>query len=225
MHRPIPTRTSLAIAAVLVAATAVVLASPHKARSFSLVPSYLPAVLRSGAYQPPPTAAPAQTPSTVPATAESPTVEPPTVEPPTVEPPTAKPPESPAPPPLDTTGVPIVVMRGPVDPAAWTVDAFAIQKVAIEGDHLLIIGLYGGGCRTHDFNLVTSGLFMESNPVQADLLLTHDGHGDLCEALMMARRVFDLGPLKRTYQHAYPNAPGPIILRLRDWTEPIRYEF
>jgi hypothetical protein len=215
MQLPIPTRVSLAITAILVAATAVVLASPHRARSFSLMPSYLPAVLRSGAYQPPPTAAPALTPSTVPAT----------TEPPTAEPPTAKPPESPTAPPLETTAVPIVVMRGPVDPAAWTVDAYAIEKVAIDGDHLVIIVRYGGGCRTHDFHLVTSMLFMESNPVQSDLLLTHDDHGDLCEALITVKRVFNLGPLKRTYQHAYPNAPGPIILRLRGWTEPVRYEF
>lgn len=215
MHLPIPTRASLAIAAVLVAVTAVILDSPHRARSFSLMPSYLPAVLRSGAYQLPPTAAPALTPSTVPATAE----------PPTAEPPTAEPSVSPTPPPLKTTAVPIVVMRGPVDPAVWTVDGYAIEKVAIDGDYLLIIVRYSGGCRTHDFHLVTSGLFMESNPVQSDLLLTHDDHGDLCEALLAAKLIFDLGPLKRTYQHAYPNAPGPIILRLRDWTEPVRYEF
>jgi hypothetical protein len=215
MRLTIPARTTVAIAAVLISATALALASPHIARSFSPMPAYLPAVHHGESDQPPPSATPARTPSTVPASAE----------PPTVEPPTAEPPETSTPQRPETTAVPIVVMHGPVDPAAWTVDAYTIQKVAIEGDRLAITVRHGGGCRTHDFHLVTSRLFMESNPVQSDLLLTHDGHGDLCRALITAELVFDLGPLKRTYQHVYPNAPGPIILRLRDWSEPVRYEF
>lgn len=215
MRLHLPARSALLIAAVLLAAFTTALATPDVARSLSWPAAYLPAVHRGAPYQPPPSATPARTPSTVPASAE----------PPTVEPATPGPPETSTPPHPETTAVPVVVMSGPVDPAVWTVDAYTIQKVAIEGDRLAVTVRHGGGCRTHDFHLVGSRLFMESNPVQSDLLLTHDGHGDLCRALVIAELVLDLGPLKRTYQHAYPNAPGQIILRLRDWTEPVRYEF
>jgi hypothetical protein len=66
---------------------------------------------------------------------------------------------------------------------------------------------------------------MESFPLQVDLLLSHDGHGDLCRALITREVAFDLAPLERTAQEGAPDSSGTLILRLRGWADPIRYDY
>jgi len=143
----------------------------------------------------------------------------PTTEPATAEPyPTATPASY-------GSGLPIVVQKSPVDPADWVVDPLTIQDVQIAGDRLTLSVRHGGGCRTHDNYLVAAKTFMESNPVQSDVLLTHDAHGDLCRALIHRDLAFDLGPLKRAFQEAYGQVEGTIVLRIRGWDRPVSYDF
>lgn len=174
---------------------------------------------RSGLDQPPATATrePTHRPPSPTATL-SPTVTPwPTVTPS----PTATPDPDPAAP-----AAPIVIVRGPVDPADWVVDPLTVQDVRIADDRLTVRARHGGGCRGHDFYLVAAKTFMESNPVQSDVLLTHDAHGDLCRAIVAADLVFDLGPLKRAWEEAYgQSGGGTIILRIRGWDPPVTYTF
>lgn len=117
----------------------------------------------------------------------------------------------------------ILVIPEAIDPADWPADPVTIREARLEGSLLKLAVRFGGGCQPHDFGLVASSLFMESNPVQADLLLTHDAHGDMCRALLYRDLVFDLRPLRRAYEAAYPGSPGPIILRLRGWLDPLSY--
>lgn len=117
----------------------------------------------------------------------------------------------------------IVVIPDGIDPADWPADPFAIREAAVEGPRLKLSVRFGGGCRPHDFGLVASSLFMESHPVQANLLLTHDAHGDMCRALLYRDLVFDLRPLRAAYEAAYPGSPGPVLLRLRGWNGLITY--
>lgn len=84
----------------------------------------------------------------------------------------------------------------------------------IENDTLILTVSYGGGCETHDFTLVTDGSFMESDPVQLVVTLTHDANDDPCQAYLTNRYAFDLGFIKTLYQEAYRTDEGSIILHL-----------
>lgn len=66
-------------------------------------------------------------------------------------------------------------------------------------------------------NLLHITIFLESLPVKADVLLTHNANNDLCEALILQELKFDLSPLKEEYQTSYSDETnGSIIIRLRD---------
>ena len=90
----------------------------------------------------------------------------------------------------------------------------------IENDTLTLTVSYSGGCEVHDFTLVTDGGFMESDPVQLVVTLTHDANDDPCEAYPTERYVFDLQPIRTLYQEAYGTDEGSIILLLRHLGDP-----
>ena len=61
-------------------------------------------------------------------------------------------------------------------------DPYEVNSAAIDGHRLTIEVSYSGGCRRHDFTLVISKSFRESDLVQLPAALTHDANGDTCEA-------------------------------------------
>ena len=66
--------------------------------------------------------------------------------------------------------------------------------------------------------------FMESNPVQVNIVLSHENNDDPCDAWITEGMVFNLLPLKKAYQGQY-SASGKIILNLEGWEEKITYKF
>jgi len=108
---------------------------------------------------------------------------------------------------------PIVLASG-THPEDYDMDFYWIEDVTIEADTLFFSVSYSGGCREHEFALVAWSYFMESYPVQAGLLLSHNSHGDPCEAHIFEEMEFDLTPLKEEYQAAYHEETGTIILRI-----------
>lgn len=84
-------------------------------------------------------------------------------------------------------------------------DQATIDSASIGGD-ILLLYMSHGGCTRHTFELLASGVFLESYPVQVPALLAHDGKGEQCRAMRRPIVRFDLTALKRTYQKAY----GPI---------------
>ena len=101
----------------------------------------------------------------------------------------------------------------------WGADAYKLHVATITDDMLTITVSYGGGCADHDFTLVTSGAFMESDPVQLEVFAAHDAHGDRCRAYLTETYGFDLTPIKTLYQEAYREDAGTIVLLLRDASE------
>lgn len=97
---------------------------------------------------------------------------------------------------------------------AYELETDGAQAPVIEDDTLTLTVSYGGGCETHDFTLVTDGSFMESDPVQLAVTLTHDANDDPCEAYPTNRYVFDLASIKTLYQEAYRTDEGSMILHL-----------
>ncbi|MBW2264417.1 MAG: hypothetical protein JRG91_20825, partial [Deltaproteobacteria bacterium] len=89
---------------------------------------------------------------------------------------------------------------------------YDFESVSIDGDDILITISYGGGCEDHHFRLCWDGSFMESHPVQVDLELIHDGHGDACLAYITSTHRFSLVPLKEAWFEAYGTDTGTIMI-------------
>lgn len=94
-------------------------------------------------------------------------------------------------------------------------DVLEIASARAEGGILTVEVRYGGGCTSHDVDAVAWTGWMESNPVQVGVALTHDAHGDACKALVTRSLAFDLEPLRRAYQKAYGSGPATLSLRVR----------
>lgn len=103
-------------------------------------------------------------------------------------------------------------------------NSYTINSVKINRDILTIEVQYGGGCKEHVFSLFGSPAFMKSNPVQIDVMLSHNANNDMCKALITEELSFDLSPLKELWQENYGES-GTIIISLDGFDEVISYEF
>ncbi len=106
-------------------------------------------------------------------------------------------------------------------------DAYEIVGIgpAIKGDVLFMEVAYSGGCEDHDFGFCWDGSFLESNPVQVNVVIPHDGHDDACEAYPTEALQFDLSNLKQAWQDAYQQDSGTIMINLEGWQAPVQYIF
>ena len=108
-----------------------------------------------------------------------------------------------------------VIVDFDTQPASWTQDPFQIQEAVVHGHTLQIQVSYGGGCRAHDLKTVAWGGWMESDPVQVSLFLSHEDFDDPCDAWITRDLSVDLVPLKIAYQASYGVAePGKTTLVL-----------
>ncbi len=108
----------------------------------------------------------------------------------------------------------------------WGDDPYVVNSAAIDGHLLTIVVSFSGGCRRHDFTLVISETFRESNPVQLPAVLAHDANGDTCEAYPTESRVFDLAPVRTRYQQFYGPGPGQVALHIAGVSgDDLLYEF
>ncbi|HVJ15666.1 MAG TPA: hypothetical protein VM686_09495 [Polyangiaceae bacterium] len=88
-------------------------------------------------------------------------------------------------------------------------DPFDYQRHRYNGDLLEIEIAHGGGCADHEYSLCYTH-FLESSPVQTELILLHDANGDTCEAYLTATLTFDLSPLAAKYEAGYQTDGGLI---------------
>lgn len=77
-------------------------------------------------------------------------------------------------------------------------DPIDVQFAYIDGDSVFIDATHSTGCAWHNY-AVCYDYFMESYPVQNNLRLIHDAHGNDCEALASVQLQFDLRPLATAY--------------------------
>src|SRR5690606_33777216 len=87
-----------------------------------------------------------------------------------------------------------------------------ITKAEIDNNLVTLEVSYAGGCKPHEFNLIVSSLFMESNPVQTESILSHVTE-DTCEALVTEKLTFDLLPIREFYQRIYGPGAGSINIQ------------
>ncbi len=117
-----------------------------------------------------------------------------------------------------------------LDPSDWKTDLLEIGEAVIAADALRLTVTYGGGCEPHTFAFVVSSDLvqrLESDqgpPVETDVLLAHDAHGDQCERLVKDTLVADLTALKQAYQTAFQATSGAVVM-IFDAETHVRYEF
>lgn len=97
---------------------------------------------------------------------------------------------------------------------------FTIKSAAVKEDFLTVTVEYSGGCETHNFNLISRGMYMKSMPPQLPIMLDHDNNGDACREVKSEKLVFDLKPAR------YGNeTSGEVHLRLDGWDEKLIYKY
>lgn len=104
-------------------------------------------------------------------------------------------------------------------PAEWPRDSYSLGEINVAGQQLTTTATYGGGCEVHTFDLVAWGGWLESNPVQVEVLITHEDHDDMCDALPTVELYYSLRPIVEAYEEAYgPGEAGSrtLILRIAD---------
>lgn len=97
-------------------------------------------------------------------------------------------------------------------------DAYTLRSTSVYGSVLEIVLTYSGGCKEHEFNLMTTGAIMKSMPPQMEIMLYHKGNEDFCRALVTDTVRFDLGAIK-------PEGSGSLILRLQHYNDRIVYNY
>lgn len=75
-------------------------------------------------------------------------------------------------------------------------EPFAAISHTLTGDCLYLKYTYSGGCQEHDIDLYWSGDWAETVPPMTHLYLSHNGHGDGCEAIKSGKKGFDLKELR-----------------------------
>ena len=104
-------------------------------------------------------------------------------------------------------------------------DSYDIRDIRIKNDSVLIDIGYTGGCTTHFFSLLSEEQFLESYPVQINIVLAHNDKNDNCDAYIMKTLLFDLTKLKEKWQIEYQNESGTIMINLENYDESIIYHF
>ena len=111
------------------------------------------------------------------------------------------------------------VIIGDVDNKFGTDPGFGIETATLTGDTLTLnLGFSNCGPQNENFTLVASESFLESFPVQLEVLLRHSRITP-CDALNFADFHFDLTPIKTLYQKTYQQEASTIILRLSRYTD------
>lgn len=94
-------------------------------------------------------------------------------------------------------------------------DLLSITKTRIEKDSLIISVEYSGGCTKHEFKLFIGKWILKSNPPQAEIYISHNSNGDMCEAYISREIKFDLTLLKNWFTSGM-NLKGELILRIHE---------
>jgi hypothetical protein len=115
------------------------------------------------------------------------------------------------PPPPDSVGT-VGFWDGPPDSLAM--DPYSLLDLSFDGRILRLHVGYSGCSPEQPFALFMVGEFAKSDPAQADLLLSHDGLGQLCDAYFTKDLAYDLTPILDRYYRLFGNY-GPIIVNFR----------
>lgn len=113
-----------------------------------------------------------------------------------------------------------------VTPKPEPKDLINIRSAKVDGGILTLNVMHGGGCTEHTYSLAWDGKLQQGadgTPV-ANLVLVHDGNGDMCKALLRARPRFDVSSIQQRFGAQFGKASGTVSLSLSDQAT-VRYDF
>lgn len=136
--------------------------------------------------------------------------------------------------PPDEAGLPVsfldanfgFILGDPVDPLPEVVfsplpvdslqgDFYQLLEAELRDLTLVLRVGYSGCGSEHPFTLYMSDGFMESNPVQVNLVLNHDDLGEMCAAHFQKTLSINVGPILARFNDEY-GGMGPVQLNLID---------
>ncbi len=91
---------------------------------------------------------------------------------------------------------------------------YTIDSMKITGNILSIMVNYSGGCKTHEWELISNGMYEKSLPPKVAVCLQHKNNGDACRELVTKELKFNIAKLKS------PNSKT-VIVKIGD--KQIRY--
>jgi hypothetical protein len=106
-----------------------------------------------------------------------------------------------------------IIIFDALDDVDLYADDLTIKEIGLAGGILYFKVEYAGGCRDHRFDLYGLNAFLESDPPQASVYLSHNADGDDCEAIITSELEFSLVPLKEEYERGHDDG-GPMLLRI-----------
>lgn len=113
----------------------------------------------------------------------------------------------------DLVGIARVIIY-PGDPTLIEQDHYMLNQANLNPEGILTLTVGFSGCQAdHPLALYLVGGFMESIPVQARLILSHDDRGETCDAFFTRTVSFDLNPILAEYQRVYGRLE-PVLLNL-----------
>jgi hypothetical protein len=74
-------------------------------------------------------------------------------------------------------------------------DPYSLGKLSVEGNVLTAPVQHGGGCASHSYAVCWDGAMVDTFPGMVALALSHDAHGDSCDALLLRDLHIDLAPV------------------------------
>jgi hypothetical protein len=86
-------------------------------------------------------------------------------------------------------------------------DAYSLGEVSLDGELLVAELTSSGGCAAHTFAACWDGEVAKSDPPQVFVTLSHDAHGDPCDALLNHEVRIDLARIRA-------DVPTPVIIHI-----------
>lgn len=83
---------------------------------------------------------------------------------------------------------------------------FNMETINIIGDTLVLEITYSGGCKTHQFELVTSLGYQKSSPPKLPVVLLHHSGGEACREKIKETLRFNISELK------YPGENSVVLI-------------
>lgn len=109
----------------------------------------------------------------------------------------------------------------------WPTDYFDLEQSTIEGDILAVSLSYTGGCVPHEFRVVVSTTFEDTDQPRISGEVFHTPVNDPCDQWVTQVRKFDLSPLKEFLLRNYPDTPpcfdAMILLQSAPKQPPVVY--
>jgi hypothetical protein len=105
--------------------------------------------------------------------------------------------------PSDTLLVPPDTLSIPTCSSFESGDAYALGNLALDGHDLLVHVQFRGGCASHTFAACLSDRALLSDPPGLIVGLSHDAHGDPCDALLRHDLRIDITPIVETYPRGF----------------------